>query len=226
MDNEFMKRAQWRHRRVQGSRVVVTFAVVLCSAIACSFGVNLDPYFGSAASGADAALQDARSDGAPCCQDSGAATADADATSDATGIDAGVPKNPLLSISTAAEHVCGVRQDGVAVCWGYNGYGQCGNPFADSSIAVPVEKLPNVAQISAGYLYTCATLRSGEIACWGYNGNGQLGNGSTTGSNAPTFVPGITDAVSVVSMFGAACGACERSVISASAPRSWFGRRC
>ena len=43
----------------------------------------------------------------------------------------------------------------------------------------------------------CAVLSSHKIECWGYNGNGQLGNGTTSSSDIPVTVHGITNAKAV-----------------------------
>jgi hypothetical protein len=51
--------------------------------------------------------------------------------------------------------------------------------------------------ISAGTDMTCATVQDGSVWCWGENDDGQLGDGTTTGSDVPVRVQGITTAVEV-----------------------------
>ncbi len=43
----------------------------------------------------------------------------------------------------------------------------------------------------------CALLSTGHVNCWGYNADGELGNGSTTSSDVPVPVVGVTNATSI-----------------------------
>ena len=59
------------------------------------------------------------------------------------------------SISVGEGHTCAMTEDGAAVCWGGNRYGQAEAPPG------------RYAAISAGSAHTCAVTTDGEILCWG-----------------------------------------------------------
>jgi alpha-tubulin suppressor-like RCC1 family protein len=61
-------------------------------------------------------------------------------------------------------------------------------------------KLSNVVGVGVGYQSACAVssmASGGQVYCWGANGSGQLGNGSTTQSNVPVVVSGLSNMVAV-----------------------------
>ena len=55
------------------------------------------------------------------------------------------------------------RYDGIVMCWGYNGYGQCNVPAG----------LANVTAVAAGGDHNVALKGDGTVACWGSNNSGQ-----------------------------------------------------
>ena len=85
-------------------------------------------------------------------------------------------------------------------CWGYGCDGELGNgTTTGSDVPVAVAGISDakaVASDSNGGS-SCALLSTGQVKCWGYNGNGQLGNGTTTSSDVPVAVIGISNAKAV-----------------------------
>lgn len=71
----------------------------------------------------------------------------------------------------------------------------------------------DVVKVSAGYEHACAITVAGELKCWGGNAQGQLGNGSSTGSNVPIQVPGLTNSVTEVAAGGAHTCAIRNSTV-------------
>jgi alpha-tubulin suppressor-like RCC1 family protein len=83
-------------------------------------------------------------------------------------------------------HVCGVRGDGTAFCWGGNADGQLGDGTQDGARA-PVEVLgvTDAIEIAAGGDHACARRASG-LFCWG---RGEVvGDGTGERSFTPTEV--------------------------------------
>ena len=99
------------------------------------------------------------------------------------------------AVAAGGSHSCGVI-NGSAYCWGSNSAGQLGNGSnLDTNSAVLVGggtmAGKDVTAISAGSSHTCA-IANGEAYCWGDNSAGQLGNNTTTQSNVPVKVQGMS----------------------------------
>jgi len=108
--------------------------------------------------------------------------------------------NIVTSVSAGAGYTCALLSSGSVMCWGYNHNGQLGNGTTiGSNVPVFVSGITTATAITAnvGGEHTCALLSSGSVMCWGRNHNGQLGDGTTTGSNVPVFVSGITTATAI-----------------------------
>ena len=67
-----------------------------------------------------------------------------------------------VAISAGYEHTCALNEDGAAICWGANDYGQATPPQNERFVS-----------ISAGYEHTCAIKEDSTAACWGSNHYGQ-----------------------------------------------------
>lgn len=98
----------------------------------------------------------------------------------------------VRAITSGEAHTCAVKENGTALCWGFNDGGQVGDgtrtgrntPVAVQGLAGSVEAM------GAGAYHTCARLNTGAIQCWGNNTYGQLGNGTNTNSLVPVTVVG------------------------------------
>jgi alpha-tubulin suppressor-like RCC1 family protein len=131
------------------------------------------------------------------------------------------PTNPVVAVGFATVsagngHVCGLKTDGIADCWGWNSTGQlgtsttesCGSGNPCSTTPVAVSGGLSFATISAGDGFTCGLPTSGTLYCWGGDSVGELGNGTTTSSAAPVPVVGGLTFAAVSTSFGYyhACG--------------------
>ena len=100
-------------------------------------------------------------------------------------------------------------KNGTVVAWGDDESGQLGNGTHAEDISVPVavcavgEKAPcsqdlsEVTAVAAGEKHALALLGNGTVVAWGFNGSGQLGNGTTTESDVPVEVSGLTGATAI-----------------------------
>jgi alpha-tubulin suppressor-like RCC1 family protein len=118
---------------------------------------------------------------------------------DVSGLSSGVS-----AISVGDRIACAVLSTGAAKCWGGNGSGQIGDGTTTNRYTpVAVSGLSSgVSTIAAGGSHTCALLTTGGVKCWGQNSNGRLGDGTTTWSNFPVDVSGLSSGVSAISAGG------------------------
>ena len=100
----------------------------------------------------------------------------------------GAPQFVRLALS---RHRCGIRADGVTLCWGDNENGQLGQGVRGSATDVPaaVTGGHTFQDIAVGFGHTCA-LEGSTAYCWGNNSFGQLGNGGVVLSSVPVPVSG------------------------------------
>lgn len=101
----------------------------------------------------------------------------------------------VTSISTGLMHSIALKADGTVWAWGTNGLGQLGDgTYSSRTAPVQVIGLTGATAISAnGWVHSAAIKSDGTVWTWGSNFAGQLGNGSTTGSNIPVAVSGLSN---------------------------------
>jgi alpha-tubulin suppressor-like RCC1 family protein len=124
----------------------------------------------------------------------------------------------------ALDAFCALLSTGHVDCWGVGDHGQLGDgstapsdiPVAVKNITTATAVTDNRSTISTSTL--CARLSTGHVDCWGYNGSGQLGNGTTTPSDVPVTVLGVSGATAVAADYdgGSFC-----AVLSTGHPKCW-----
>jgi alpha-tubulin suppressor-like RCC1 family protein len=103
------------------------------------------------------------------------------------------------SIAAGLYHFCASLSDNTMKCWGYNNKGQLGTLTASANKATAVYQISSAASVpeANGGFHSCALLTDNSVKCWGQNQSGKLGNGSTTDSNYPVTVSGISNATRI-----------------------------
>jgi alpha-tubulin suppressor-like RCC1 family protein len=102
-------------------------------------------------------------------------------------------KTPIKLVA-GIYHTCALMNDGSAVCWGYNAFGELGvgNTTNYGSVATHVQNLNyidvgtgrSIQDITANHYSTCALLDDNSIKCWGIGSSGQLGRSVNDYTNA------------------------------------------
>lgn len=92
------------------------------------------------------------------------------------------------ALTTGGNQTCRVQEDGTAVCWGRNNWGQFGNGTTAGTRA-PVPAADGAwRRLSTSGSATCGIREDGSLWCWGLNQYGQVGDGTTTTRKVPTRV--------------------------------------
>jgi alpha-tubulin suppressor-like RCC1 family protein len=117
-----------------------------------------------------------------------------------------------VQVEAGGRHTCALLANGTVWCWGKGGNGELGDgSTSDSSTPVEVTGLPQVVQIAIGGTLiagnsSCALTVAGAVFCWGWNSAGQLGNGTTSDSDVPVAVTGLSSGVlAIANDGGTAC---------------------
>lgn len=118
-----------------------------------------------------------------------------------------------LDISAGGESTCARLEDGKAMCWGRDTFGQLGDDAALDNKSTPaqVHGLTSAVSISTGTDHTCATLSGGTAWCWGRDNFGQLGDDDTLADQStPTQVVALESrAVSIAAGYRHSCAALD-----------------
>jgi len=86
-------------------------------------------------------------------------------------------------------HLCGLLQNGTALCWGYGTYGVLGeNNNQNRGYPVSVYGNYSFSSMSLGTIYSCGILENKTLMCWGRNNYGQVGDGTIIEKWIPTPV--------------------------------------
>lgn len=105
---------------------------------------------------------------------------------------AGVSGTAWTRIAGGSEHVCGIRDDNTAWCWGNGFNGARGDGSTSTSQTTPVAVSGGFtwSEIYAGTSYTCGIRTTGAAYCWGTGTGGWIGDGGTSNRTTPALVSG------------------------------------
>jgi alpha-tubulin suppressor-like RCC1 family protein len=111
-------------------------------------------------------------------------------------------------------HACAVRNDGSVMCWGKNGFGECGTG-STSATAPPtvVQNTGFVVQVAVGEEHTCVRRRDGTVACWGNNGDARCGTVGPPSFLTPRTVPGVEHATDLAAGVWHTCAVTDGSKV-------------
>jgi alpha-tubulin suppressor-like RCC1 family protein len=109
----------------------------------------------------------------------------------------------VIAIASASGNICGLTSAGSVTCWTHNGSAS-GTPKDAPGLSSGISAIAMGGVISSTL---CALSSAGGVKCLGDNSEGQLGNGSTTSSETPVDVVGLTGQIAVIAAGGSTtCG--------------------
>ena len=76
----------------------------------------------------------------------------------------------VVALSAGANHSCGLRADGSAICWGRNGEGQ----VLPSSLTDAAKLAGPFISVATGDRHSCGLRPTGVAVCWGSDSHGQV----------------------------------------------------
>ncbi len=105
-------------------------------------------------------------------------------------------------------HSCGLLQNGSAVCWGNNVYGQIGNGATGTNVSIPtpVSGDYNFSSLALGNFHSCGLLVNGSVLCWGRDHRDQLGCDNCGDQNSPVAINGSYNFTFISSGANHVCG--------------------
>ena len=108
-------------------------------------------------------------------------------------------------LATGSGHSCAILDNGSAMCWGHDNYGQLGDGGDTTNINKPttyvsIEDGQSITQIYAKQSRTCIVLNDNTASCWGFNEDGQAGDDSTNRYKSPSAKVQFPDGKRVKSM--------------------------
>lgn len=111
------------------------------------------------------------------------------------------------TMTSGANHTCGLTGDLEAYCWGWGSQGQLGNgSTVNQPLPVPVSGGLKFDSISSDATHTCGIATGGDAYCWGEGTDGRLGNGSLDQQLTPALVSGGLQFQSVSAGLSHTCG--------------------
>jgi alpha-tubulin suppressor-like RCC1 family protein len=120
---------------------------------------------------------------------------------DGTTTDSATPVNVIglgigvKAIAAGGEHTCALMNTDGVMCWGELGLGTSTDTFTPVSVTGLDSA---VTAMAAGDNHTCVLMNTGGVKCWGYNAYGQLGDGTTTYSDVPVDVTGLSSGATAI----------------------------
>jgi alpha-tubulin suppressor-like RCC1 family protein len=118
----------------------------------------------------------------------------------------------IISVSASGEHSLALDSDGSVWAFGKNDTGQLGTgDLINSNQPIEIQNFSGIVKIAAGgagfgWDHSLAIKDDNTVWAWGANAFGQLGNGTTTDSNTPVQVSGLSGIVSIAAGNGFSLG--------------------